>query len=230
MRLNKFLANSGLGSRRECDVIIQKDGVIIDGEKITNPAHQVEESCVVVYKQKEYSLIEKVSAIILHKPLNYLTSLSDDRGRKTIYDLLPKQYRNYKYAGRLDYNSTGLILLFNKSEYAEKITNPKHKVEKEYFVECQREISDNDILLLQKGVELDDGIMTLPAKLKRINKTTAVVKISEGKKRQVRRMFEATDNKVIKLRRDAIGNIKLGNLREGQYKELSTTEIDLLFL
>ena len=229
MRLNKFLANSGVGSRRECDNLIQDNGVIINGKEIFTPSTQVEDGDEVVYNGKKIELISKLDAIILNKPLDYLTSLSDTHGRKVVYDILPKDYRNYKYAGRLDYNSTGLILLINKSDYAEMITNPKHKVEKVYEVICKYPILDEELEKLRNGVVLDDGMETKPAKINKIDKFKVQVIISEGKKRQVRRMFDAVGNRVEKLHRESIGNISVKDLKIGQYRTLAKEELEELF-
>jgi len=229
MRLNKFLANSGIGSRRECDKFIQENGVVINGEETFAPSFQVGEGDEVIYNDKKVELISKLDAIILNKPLDYLTSLSDTHGRKVVYDILPLSYRNYKYAGRLDYNSTGLILLVNKSDYAESITNPKHKVKKVYNVVCKYPISDQSLEKLRNGVVLDDGMKTQPAMINKIDKFSVEVIISEGKKRQVRRMFDAVDNKVEKLHRESIGNLSVGNLKIGQYRVLSNEELISLF-
>ena len=229
MRLNKFLANSGLGSRRECDRLIQENGVTIKGEFIDSPGYQVEEDCIVTYEGKDYKLIQELDAIILNKPLDFLTSLSDTHGRKTVYDILPSKYRNYKYAGRLDYNSTGLILLVNISEYAERITNPVNKVNKCYNVVCSYSLLDDEIEQLRNGVELDDGMQTKPATIVKINKFSVNVIISEGKKRQVRRMFVAVGNEVKTLHRESIGNITVEGLKLGEYRQLNEIELQSIF-
>ncbi len=229
MRLNKYLANSGLGSRRECDALIQNEGVSINGNTLYTPGYQVQDDDEIFYKEKRVQIIEKVEAIILNKPLEFLTSISDTHGRKTIYDLLPDTFRNFKYAGRLDYNSTGLILLVNRSKFAEAITNPKNKVDKLYRVKCQQVIDEDSIIKLREGVELDDGIITKPAIINRIDKLNVEVIISEGKKRQVRRMFDAVGNRVDKLHRESIGSIELSNLKIGQYRYLTENELNLLF-
>lgn len=174
---------------------------------------------------------EKV-VYMLNKPKNVISSVSDDKGRKCVTDLIESKYRLYPL-GRLDYDSSGLILLSNDGELMQKLIHPKYEVEKIYEVKIDGLISDNEIKKLEKGVKIDDYI-SAPAKItltdRNNNRKTSslLVCIHEGKNREIRKMFETVGYKVIRLHRIKEGNLELGDLKSGEYRQLKPFEIKKL--
>ena len=174
---------------------------------------------------------EKV-VYMLNKPKNVISSVSDDKGRKCVTDLIESKYRLYPL-GRLDYDSSGLILLSNDGELMQKLIHPKYEVEKVYEVKIDGLISDNEIKKLEKGVKIDDYI-SAPAKItltdRNNNRKTSslLVCIHEGKNREIRKMFESVGYKVIRLHRIKEGNLELGDLKSGEYRQLKPFEIKKL--
>ena len=174
---------------------------------------------------------EKV-VYMLNKPKNVISSVSDDKGRKCVTDLIESKYRLYPL-GRLDYDSSGLILLSNDGELMQKLIHPKYEVEKVYEVKIDGLISDNEIKKLEKGVMIDDYI-SAPAKItltdRNNNRKTSslLVCIHEGKNREIRKMFETVGYKVIRLHRIKEGNLELGDLKSGEYRQLKPFEIKKL--
>ena len=174
---------------------------------------------------------EKV-VYMLNKPINVISSVSDDKGRKCVTDLVESKYRLYPL-GRLDYDSSGLILLSNDGELMQKLIHPKYEVEKVYEVKIDGLISDNEIKKLEKGVKIDDYI-SAPAKItltyRNNNRKTSslLVCIHEGKNREIRKMFETVGYKVIRLHRIKEGNLELGDLKSGEYRQLKPFEIKKL--
>jgi 23S rRNA pseudouridine2605 synthase len=166
--------------------------------------------------------------ILLYKPAGYITSYGDPDGRPTVYDLLTGVGAWLAPVGRLDLDSSGLLILTNDTDFAERITNPDHKVPKTYQVKANSLLTDDQIDRLRKGVELSDG-PTRPAEVRRLRDTGKYthleITILEGRNRQVRRMLEAIDSKVLKLVRTAIGKIRIGDLQIGMYRELTQEEV-----
>jgi 23S rRNA pseudouridine2605 synthase len=170
--------------------------------------------------------------IMLNKPAGVLSTTKDNRGRKTVIDILPAKYRNINLypAGRLDMDSTGLLLLTNDGDLTYRITHPKFEHEKEYLVHVKGKLSDKEKTTIQKGVHLEDGL-TYPAVLKEssvCHPYNYMIIIHEGRKRQVHRMFNSLDYRVLALKRTRIGGLKLGTLKEGQVRELSIREVERL--
>lgn len=231
IRINKYLASLGIGSRREIDRLIEEGKIKVNGEIITAGV-KVTESDVIEVKGKKISKVtEKKVYYILNKPLEVLSSAKDDRGRKTVVDIIKCKERIFPI-GRLDYNTTGLILLTNDGELFNRVIHPRSEVYKEYYVKVLGEIKDSSIKKLEEGVELEDGI-TLPAYVKLISrekgKSEIMISIREGRNRQVRRMLDAVNHPVTVLRRERIGKISLGKLRIGEYRELTESEIKYLY-
>ena len=169
---------------------------------------------------------------MLHKPKGYLTTLSDDRDRKTVMELLPAGFRKLKPIGRLDYNSEGLLLFTNDGDVAQNIMRPAKQVEKTYVVKVEGEVTDKDIQEMERGVELLSGEKFKPCKIavleKMERKTKLEVKITEGKNREIRKIFDKFGYNVYFLKRVAIGEIKLGGLTRGTYRMLKPSEIEYL--
>lgn len=231
MRINKYLASLGVGSRREIDRLIEEGKIKVNGEVITAGVKVTENDVIEVKGKKISKGAERKVYYILNKPLEVLSSAKDDRGRKTVVDIIKCKERIFPI-GRLDYNTTGLILLTNDGELFNRVIHPRSEVYKEYYVKVLGEIKDSSIKKLEDGVELEDGV-TLPAYVKLISrekgKSEIMISIREGRNRQVRRMLDAVNHPVIILRRERIGKISLGKLRVGEYRELTESEIKYLY-
>jgi pseudouridine synthase len=169
--------------------------------------------------------------ILLYKPTGYITTFKDPEGRPTVYDLIADVDSFVSPVGRLDLDTSGLLILTNDTQFAERLTNPDHKISKSYLVKCAGPVSDEALEQLRKGVELIDG-PTRPAEVKRVRDSGKYshieIKISEGRNRQVRRMVEAIGSKVLKLVRTAIGPIQIGALKIGTWRSLEDREIAAL--
>ena len=228
MRINKYLALCGVASRRKSESYILEGKVSVNNVVITGLGYDVN-----VKKDKvevEGKLVCLPSSYVyykLNKPKGYLCTASDDRGRKTIFDLVKCDVRLFSI-GRLDYDTEGLIILTNDGDLAQKISHPSHNTEKEYIVKIEGKILESELAVLRNGV-VENGVRMPKAKveLKQIdgNDCKLSVIIHEGQNRQIRRMFEAIGKNIKMLKRVRIGNIKLGGLTRGTYKELSPMEI-----
>jgi 23S rRNA pseudouridine2605 synthase len=226
VRLNRFLALAGISSRRGAEEYIRHGRVTINGELITDLARQVSPSDRVrvdgrVVQTKEFVYL------LLNKPANYITTRSDEGSRKTIYTLLPANLPSLAHVGRLDKESEGLLLLTNDGDLAFQITHPKFKLEKEYLVTLDREFRIEDALKTKKGVYLSEGRARFDAIFK-VNRQQVRVILTQGFKRQIRRVFAALDYKVRRLQRVRIGPLTDGGLRPGEVRFLSRKEIGLL--
>lgn len=224
MRLNKFLSTCGVSSRRNAEELITSGKVTINGSVVTNLATTVDENNDTVFvngKHVEYT--DKHVYLMLYKPKGCITSVSDEKGRKTVMDFIPEKYRKLvKPVGRLDYDSEGLLLFTNDGDFANKITSPKNKIQKHYIVKIEGEITSKEIVILCKGVKLDDSTITAPASIKPLEVSNGITKleviISEGKNREIRRMFEYIGKNVVFLKRTQIGMLRLGGLARGTTK------------
>ena len=231
MRINKYIASAGVCSRRKADELIAQGKVKVNGAVLTEPGYDVTEDDLVMVNGHYIEGSDKLVYYILNKPAGYVTTTADEFGRPTVLDLLTDIKTRVFPVGRLDYETTGLLILTNDGDLANHITHPSKKVFKTYIAEIDGEISLHEADRLAKGVTLDDGYLTKPAQvkiLKQGNHSVAEIRISEGKNRQVRRMFKAIGSHVVALQRVSIGNIQLGHLHEGHYRKLSKEEIDYL--
>jgi len=165
--------------------------------------------------------------LLLHKPTGYITTFKDPEGRPTVYDLIPEVETFVSPVGRLDLDTSGLLILTNDTQFAERLTNPDHKIPKTYLVRCADVLSDEALARLRKGVELSDG-PTKPAKVRRVADSEIELTITEGRNRQVRRMVEAVGSKVSELMRTAIGPVPLGDLPAGASRDLTAAELRAL--
>ncbi|MGY0394219.1 pseudouridine synthase [Fusobacterium sp.] len=231
MRINKYLASLGVGSRREIDRLIEEGKIKVNGEIISAGIKVTEEDEIEVKGKKIEKTGEKKVYYMLNKPLEILSSAKDDRGRKTVVDLIRCKERIFPI-GRLDYNTTGLILLTNDGELFNRVIHPRSEIYKEYYVKVLGEIKESSIKKLENGVELEDG-KTLPAYVKVLSKergkSELLISIREGRNRQVRRMLDAVNHPVVILRRERIGKLALGKLRVGEYRELTAEEVKYLY-
>lgn len=231
MRLNKYIASAGICSRRKADELISNGNVKINGAVVTQMGVSVGENDRVEVNGKLLDSEGRKVYVAVNKPLGYITSMEDEKGRATVAELVGDIAERIFPVGRLDYNTTGLLIMTNDGELANRIIHPRHEVYKTYVARVSGIISDARIARLRKGVDIG-GFITSPAKVKLIKQfpRSAVVeiKIREGKNRQVRKMFAAVGNKVQELQRTEIGDIKLGRLMEGHYRKLTKEEIEYL--
>jgi 23S rRNA pseudouridine2605 synthase len=231
MRLNKYISHSGYTSRRKADDLIFQGKVKVNNKIEKNPGYQVDvDKDVVIVEGKELKQDNKIIYIMLNKPTDVITSVDDQFDRKTVVDLVKIDERVYP-VGRLDYDSSGLILLTNDGDLTYKLTHPKHEIFKKYFVKVNKFLSDKEIYTLKKGVVID-GYMTNNSKIEVISKnrghTNMYVSIDEGRNRQIRKMFKTQGADVLTLKRISIGNLTLGNLKEGNWRYLTKHEINYL--
>ncbi len=230
MRINKFIAsNSGI-SRRKADELILEGKVFLNGKKITKLGTTVvPEKDKIEINGKEVKATGKKLYLALNKPTGYITTRSDEKNRKTVMELIPKD-KNLKPAGRLDKESEGLLLLSNDGEFINKLTHPKFECEKEYYVVTDKPLTAKEINKIERGVKID-GKKTYPSKIKMLKTNekgaTLTITIHEGRNRQVRKMFASLGYNVEYLRRIRIGKIKIGSLQKGRYRQLKLTEINV---
>ena len=232
MRINKFLSSLGIASRRAIDRYIEEGRIKVNGVIASTGIDVTEEDEIYIDNKKiETNRIEEKVYFMLNKPLEVLSASSDDRGRKTVVDLIKTDKRIFPI-GRLDYMTSGLILLTNDGELFNRLVHPKSEIYKKYYIKVFGEVKKEEIEELKKGVLLEDG-KTLPAKISGIkydkNKTSMYISIREGRNRQIRRMIEKFGYKVLMLRREKIGELSLGDLKEGKYRELTREEIEYLY-
>jgi 23S rRNA pseudouridine2605 synthase len=226
VRLNRFLALAGISSRRGAEEYIRHGRVTVNGELKTDLATQVAFSDQVRVDGKVVRTQEFVY-LLLNKPADFLTTRSDERSRKTIYQLLPGDLPNLAHVGRLDKESEGLLLLTNDGDLAFRITHPKFKLEKEYLVTLDLEFALEDSPKTKKGVYLSEGRARFEGIVK-VNPRQVRVVLTQGLKRQVRRVFAALGYKVKRLQRVRIGPLTDRGLRPGEVRLLSQKEVDLL--
>ena len=226
MRLAKFLAHAGVASRRAAEDLVRAGRVSVAGETVTDPALDVDErSSVAVDELPVKPEPREVHA--LNKPAGVVSTASDTHGRTTVVDLVRSRRRLYP-VGRLDADSTGLILLTNDGELAERLTHPRYGVEKVYRARVDpARLSERSLRALRQGVELDDG-RTAPAKVRVLRPGLVELTIREGRKRQVRRMLEAVGHRVTRLERVAFGPLGLRGLDPGQSRRLTRAELERL--
>ena len=229
--LDRALSKAGLGSRTEARSWIGAGRVKVNGRVVQSPDHWVDlQRDKIALDGKPIRQQEKIH-LLLYKPKGYLTTYKDPERRPTVYDLMPESKTWVFPAGRLDLETSGLLVMTNDTDLAERLTNPDHKVPKTYLVKSAGLLSDAQLERLRNGVELSDG-PTRPAIVQRIRDagkhSFLEITIWEGRNRQVRRMLEAIDSKVLKLVRTAIGPLRIGDLVIGKHRALTAAEVDAL--
>jgi len=229
--LERVLSKAGLGSRTEARKWIGAQRVKVNGKVIATPDHWVDLERDTVTLDGHPVRASKRIYLLLYKPKGYITTYKDPQGRPTVYDLIGAAGQWVVPVGRLDQDTTGLLILTNDTRFAEIVTNPEFKIPKTYLVKTSTRLTDEQIEQLRKGVILTDG-PTQPALIKRIRDSGKYsfleLTIREGRNRQVRRMIEAIGSKVLKLVRTGIGELCIGDLPIGKYRELTPAEIKML--
>lgn len=231
MRLNKYIAQSGLASRRKADELTLQGKVRINGAVMKEPGYDVAENDVVEVNGRVVERDAKKVYIMLNKPKGFITSADDEKDRPTVMELITDIEERLFPIGRLDYNTSGMLLMTNDGDLAYRLSHPKHQVYKTYRARVSGQISGERLNRLRNGVDIG-GFVTSKAVVNVIRQAerSAIVeiKIFEGKNRQVRKMFSAVGNKVLDLERVAIGDLYLGHLKQGHYRKLTRQEIEYL--
>jgi 23S rRNA pseudouridine2605 synthase len=227
MRLAKYLATAGVASRRASEEIVRAGRVTVGGVPVNDPARDVTPRDVILLDGKPVSTVHERVVYALNKPAGVVSTARDPQGRPTVVTMLPQTERLYP-VGRLDIDTTGLILLTNQGELAHRLTHPRFEVEKTYrVVVAGPSVRDSELRALSEGVELEDG-RTAPARVRRISADTIEITIHEGRRRQVKRMCEAVGHPVKRLERVRLGPLELGDLPRGRWRKLSDSEVEAL--
>ena len=217
VRIAKFLSDCGVASRRGAEKLISDGAVTINGKTIDTPIYFVTNEDIVTVNGKKINIQKNIELYAFYKPINTMTTAHDPLGRKTIYDVLPKQYRHLKYVGRLDYKTTGLLLLTNDGELARRLTLPSSKIPRVYIAHVSGNKKDLD--LARRGLTVD-RIKYAPMKITEIEPNVLRIEITEGKKNEIRIVMRACGCPVLKLHRIKYGKIELGKLTVGQIKKV----------
>lgn len=231
VRLQKFMAECGIASRRKCEEYITSGLVKVNGKKVTELGVKVDPKKDKIFYLNSQVRVDLKKYLILNKPKDYITTRNDPKYRKTVYDLLPKEYESLHAVGRLDRQSTGLLLLTNDGELTNALIHPKSKIAKIYRVTIDKPLNVKAHEELETGLLLE-GKITMPAKCFVLDNEGVILEIhlKEGRNRQIRKMFEQLGYEVTRLKRIEIGPIKLGKLNLGAYRELTSIEVSKLKL
>lgn len=235
MRINRYLAECGLASRRKCESFVLDGEVAVNGKTVTDLATQVGYGDVVTVGEKKVNPPRKHVYLIVNKPKGCVTTVSDDKGRKTVMDIVRSDYPDTRLfpVGRLDYDTEGMLILTTDGDLCNRLTHPTSEIKKVYSARVEGELSESELARIRNGVEID-GKMTKKCSahiLKYDNKTrqtTVEIAISEGMNREVRRMFEAIGKNVAFLKRVAIGDLRMRGVDRGGYRKLTPDEVEYL--
>ncbi len=232
MRLQKFIAECGIASRRSAEKIIESGRVCVNGELVDYMGCEIDpQNDTVTVDGRVIEPESKKYYIVLNKPKNYVTTVSDDLGRPTVMQLVEDIDARIYPVGRLDFDTTGLLIMTNDGDFANRLAHPRNVVNKTYIARVDKELSKEKLEHLEKGV-LIDGLKTSPARAENIKNPQkgfeVKITIHEGRNRQVRKMLEAVGVNVLSLKRIAVGGVTLGNLPEGKWRKLSDAEINKL--
>ena len=229
--LDRVLSKAGLGSRTEARSWIGAGRVRVNGKLVQTPDHWIDIARDKITFDGQPLRRPRLRYVLLYKPKNCLTTYRDLQGRPTVYDFVPELDQFVGTVGRLDLDTSGLLLLTNDNDLAERLTNPAYHLPKTYLVKASSVLSDDQLASLARGVELSDGL-TRPAAVRRVRGsekyTFFEMTITEGRNRQVRRMVEAVGSKVLKLVRTQLGPLTLAGLQIGKWRELTPAEVDVL--
>lgn len=229
VRLQKFLAEAGVASRRAAEQIILAGRVSVNGEIIRLLGSKVDPVHDKVSVDGKAVRARRKLYIALHKPVGYVCSRNDELGRRTVYELLPKEWENTNTVGRLDFNTEGLIFLTNDGEFALRLTHPRYGVHKKYLATFEGTLEQQMLNKMVRGI-FHDGERLKAQSARQISRNVVELELAEGKNREVRRLFESQGLTVERLQRTQIGKIKLGELKPGRWRALTETEIKTLLL
>ena len=227
-RLDKFLCDLNIGTRSQVKTFIQKGLVTVNGEIIKKPECKVSDTDTVFYQGQALSG-EQYAYYMLHKPAGII-SATEDKFQTTVIEYFKKEpCKNLYPVGRLDKDTEGLLLITNDGELGHRILSPRHHIPKTYYVELEHSVTESEIALLETGIDIGEKNVTLPAKIEIIDEKMLYITITEGKFHQIKRMFEAVNNKVIYLKRISMGNLALDDsLPKGHFRRLTIEEITYL--
>ena len=231
MRLNKYLAHCGIASRRAADTLIMQGHVTVNDQVVQEMGYKVQLTDVVKFKGSPVKPVDKLVYFLMNKPRNVLTTTSDERGRKTVMDILAKKVTERVYpVGRLDRNTSGLILMTNDGELTKKLSHPSHKVPKVYHATLDKNLSLKDLELIRSGVKLEDGEIKADSLhfVEGLGKRDVAIELHSGKNRIVRRLFEHLGYEVVKLDRTYYAGLTKKNLPRGFFRPLTKEEIRML--
>lgn len=226
VRISKFIADSGIASRRGAEDLIARGVVSVNGNVINTPVFFVEDTDTVCVNGKKIDVNNDIKLYMFHKPINTMTTTRDPMGRKTIYDVLDKKYHNLKYIGRLDFKTSGLLLLTNNGDFAREMSLPKNHIERTYIATVNK-YTDDGLNMARRGVCVD-GINYRPMKIEKIDEHNLRITVTEGKKNEIRIVLKYIGSPVKALHRISYGIIKLGNLTVGKISEIDKKTIDLV--
>ena len=231
MRLNKFLSHAGVASRRKCDEYIESGKVQVNGKRVTDFSYQVQQDDIVLCDRKLIENTKERVVYLLNKPKGYICTNSDTHDRKKVVDLLPPGQRLFTI-GRLDRDTTGAILVTNDGDLANQLMHPRFKKEKIYLAETKEDIDDKELPALTKGMQLDRGEYAKGG-IKRLDRYKGrilwEVILTEGKNREVKRIFEVFGTHVISLHRHSFAGLNVNNLKVGKYRQLNSKIIKSIF-
>lgn len=223
IRIAKFLSDNGVASRRTAEKLVADGVVQINGKTIESPVNFVNNDDIVTVNGKKIESKPNTELYAFYKPINTMTTMRDPAGRKTIYDVLPEKYNHLKYVGRLDFKTTGLLLLTNDGELARRLTLPSSKIPRVYIAKVSGNTKKLD--MARRGITVD-GVNYAPMKIYETEPGILRIEITEGKKNEIRIVMRACGCPVVKLHRISYGKIYLGNLTPGQIKKISQKTID----
>ena len=224
IRLQKLLAMAGIASRRKAEKLILEGRVLVNGEVVTELGAKASASDIITVDGVQINL-EKKTYVMLHKPTGIICSAKDNFNRKTVLDLVPSDVRLFP-VGRLDYDTSGLILLTNDGEWANKLMHPRNKIKKTYIAKIRGQVTECILAKFRGGIYIERK-KTAPAEIEMISKSTAKIVLHEGRNRQVRKMCETIGLVVLSLKRVSIGGLQLGELLPGEWRYLTDSELTL---
>lgn len=232
MRLQKYLAQAGIASRRKSEELIAKGRVSVNGQVVRQMGVEVTEADQVCFDGKPVALSVRKRYIMLNKPFGVMTTMNDPEGRDTVAALIQDLPERVVPVGRLDFETEGMLLLTNDGELVNRLTHPRYHVEKTYYARIGGQISDKELERLSRGVDLPDGHHSAPAKLRAVlrehTETVVEVVVYEGHNRLVRQLFESAGKRVVGLYRERIGTLTLGGLASGRWRHLTAGEVQYL--
>ena len=231
MRLNKFVAHSGVCARRKAAELVKSGKIFVNGRKMLNPSYMVKDNDKVMYEGRRLKIEERTVYILMNKPKNTVTTLKDEKGRLTVRDIIGDKIKERIYpVGRLDRATTGLLLLTNDGDLARKLSHPSSEVKKFYQVALDRDLTNDDLEKIRKGLELEDGFIKVDGidYVKNEGKSIVGIELHSGKNRIIRRIFEHMKYSVVRLDRVYYAGLTKKDLKRGWWRHLTEREVIML--